>query len=322
MRTIIFGVVVSSLATAAIAADERTLPQPAFFGWIEGGGSSISAGNTHAYDASPPGLSSVFIAPVLFEADHAWYGRSEFGLSTAGRLGPIDSISLAGSFRRGSADKRQETAANGEALIAYEGPSGEAAGDLLGATTVRATQKFRLADVQLRLKKNLGSVIASLEPFAARMDREVFAEIPLLVARSADIKGSGWGMQVAVEVQWPVHDRFSLRGRTSVGAYHMNADGRFAIDRTVAPILSRSDSLSKNFTGLRAGAEIGAEWRLTSNLFIGTTVGIDHWSRMPSARLSSGNPFAAVDFIDPPIGINTKSFTEAYAGVRLSFRGP
>lgn len=322
MRAIIFGILVSSVATAAMAADERTLPrlavtQPQSFGWIEGGWSSIGMANTHAFDASPTGTGDP-VRPVFFKADNAAYGRAEVGIGTSG-LGLIHTISVYGNYRGGSKDAQQGLEPGDIVALGYRNPSTDPAvvATALAPQTMRATQKFNLLDGQVRLKHNAGNTTVSIEPFVAQIRRDVFADIDTIFSRGADIKGTAFGTQVALEQKWALHEQLEFRGRASIGAYRMKSSGDFFFSGlTPTPI---TDAISKSIYGFRAGIEIGTEWKIAPGIWLGMSSGIDYWSRMPSAGLSIvtfGQP------IEPLIGIEMKSFVDAYIGARLTFRAP
>lgn len=315
MRKAILGVTMAiGLGTAALAADRPvvkpfTPPPPAgpqYFLWIEGGYSHFDLARTHAFDVGPASPRD----PVFFDLDDGWYGRGEAGFVPAQRLGWIDAVSLFIGYRSGSADER--AGGNGVA-IAYQTPAQISTSERLpGAAT--ADQDFDLFDIQLRLKHAPAAwpgLTVNVEPFFARARQDVSASVtPDFQKRTARIEGDVYGVQGAIEGRRAWTDRITLRGRASLGAYYTNADGDF----TFRPFADSSDSYSRDFGGVRAGAEVGLDFAIAPSLMLGVTAGVDYWSKMPTARLTEiGAPAG------PNLGINISSFTDYFVGARLTF---
>jgi hypothetical protein len=310
----------NSCSTMVRADTKAGAPVPAmqFFALIEGGFSTFDAPSVvHAFDVAPPGAGPL-VAGAFFDVGRGWFGRGELGATMTGRFGPIDAISVAASFRRGAAQAAGATSLGDAIALVYQSPSAPLTGAFLpGPANVSATQRFSLSDVQLRLK-HVGSTKSgtstTFEPFAAYLRHDVEATTSSNVTRGAEITGKIFGTQLALEHRGSLNDRVALRARASVGGYIADADGTFHIAFPLAPAANVADSVSRQVQGVRAGVEIGADIALTPGISLGLTAGIDHWSRMPSPRLSAaiigGTPVA--------VGIDAKRFTDYFLGIRLT----
>jgi hypothetical protein len=323
MRTMIFGIAMTvGLGTAALAADRPVTPPPAgpqSFLWIEGGYSHLNHAEVHAFDFDPMDVNNA--QSLFFDISRGWYGRAEAGfIIPPQRFGWIDAISVAVGYRKGSADMSRR-ANPGQIHFNLMDPNGVSAGAGVFTNVVgEAHQKFDLLDVQLRLKSALAAwpgFTVNAEPFIGRVNHNAFATIGVVGLNSnrrfASIKGDIYGFQVAIEGQRRLNEKLTLRGRASVGGYRIYADGNFGVSFSdLAP------SVSKNFGGVRHSVEIGADFTMAPGILFGVTGGIDHWSKMPSPRLTA-NPGATFVNVGPPVGINTDSFTDYYVGARLTF---
>jgi hypothetical protein len=323
MRASALGAIAAiGLATTALAADPPVVtkapafappPGPQFFLWIEGGYSAFDLSRIHAFDVGtgiPPG-------PTFFDLESGWYGRGETGVVLAQRFGLIDAVSLAVWYRRGSSDIAR-TGVSGE--LSYTSPSADFDPSVGGNVRGTAEQEFSLLDVQVRLKHApvaWPGVSVNLEPFVGRMNHDASARIrnpdP---KRSANIEGDIFGMQVAIEGRYRATEILTLRGRGAVGGYHMNVDGDFGFRCSFCLPGGANDSFSRNLNGLRASAEIGADIALAPNVLLGVSAGVDYWSEMPFARLTVSDTMA---ISQPPIGIDSDSFTDFFVGARLTF---
>jgi hypothetical protein len=305
------------LATSAFADGakvQRSAPAvPQLFAWIEGGYSSLDRPRVHAFDLDFPTGTDI----RFFDIDKGWQARSEAGLVFAAPFYGVDAISFASSYRDGRDGTTASVPLNGNVFLTHISPTGIGTSvTAIGPASVAATQKFNLVDAQVRFKHAIAAVsglTVNLEPFIGRMTHEALSELTS-ATRRGQVTGTFAGLQFAIEGRREVASRIAARGRLSLGGYRMNTEGLFDIVVPSSPASSRSDSFSERMSGFRASAEIGADFAVTPTLSFGVTAGLDHWTRMPSPRLSPF--FAPIVFV----GTDTRSHTDYFVGARLTLK--
>jgi hypothetical protein len=142
--------------------------------------------------------------------------------------------------------------------------------------------------------------LLSFEPFYRYLnqDTKLTASIPLNIGgpfpsaiyRNASATGNFYGAQLALEGSYPLSPGVTWIGRTSAGAYGLDAAGSFSDNFGVTNHITDSNQSG----GIRLGAETGLRFSLSQCAWFSATASVDYFSDVPTAVLPrfTGDPAA------------------------------
>jgi len=126
-------------------------------------------------------------------------------------------------------------------------------------------------------------------------------------------------LAIRAAIRHRISKTFSLHGAVTLGGYYYDADGS-AVQSIDFPLLAPPDDLfdvriddSKDGIGFAAGAELGVEWRITSNMRLKVFGGVE-WESDQAYWKNPANPALPIAELD------TEDQWRAELGVNLQFR--
>lgn len=195
-----------------------------------------------------------------------------------------------------------------------------------GDATATTDQSLALREFGLRLKSDqqIGGTTFTLglEPFFMRYEQNTRTSATLksftaFGHRIADVESDIYGMQFAIEGAIPLSGQFSLIGRGSAGAYHVNTDADFSSSfglSTGGITWTHDAKVSDGDTrmGYRLGAETGVRYTVSSSTWLSVTGAVDYLSEVPTAMLPG-------EAGDGPASIAFDDLLDLRIGARLTF---